>query len=136
MPNHRPANGSSSESSPFNGQSAAPGANEALPSRRETWEKGAACVYPEVPNIVGALVEKAKENYMVAKFLFEFIGIYPPPPEPDPNAEKNETLARFLLRRLGIPEEEAFESSQPVTRPLVSTGDEQTPLPVESSTLD
>ncbi len=57
---------------------------------------------PQVPVITDGLIESAKGNYLAAKFLFEFMGIFPPPSEPDPEQKRAESLTEVLLKRLDL----------------------------------
>ena len=57
---------------------------------------------PQVPVITDGLIESAKGNYLAAKFLFEFMGIFPPPPEADPKEKREESLTEVLLKRLDL----------------------------------
>jgi hypothetical protein len=52
-----------------------------------------------------AIGEADKGHFAAMKYLFEMIGLYPGPSEAEPQGE--DSLARTLLRRLGMPEEEA-----------------------------
>lgn len=50
-----------------------------------------------------AIGEADKGHFAAMKYLFEMIGLYPGPSEAEPQGE--DSLARTLLRRLGMPEE-------------------------------
>ena len=52
-----------------------------------------------------AITEADKGHFAAMKYLFEMIGLYPGPSEAEPQGE--DSLARTLLRRLGMPEDEA-----------------------------
>ena len=51
-----------------------------------------------------AIGEADKGHFAAMKYLFEMIGLYPGPSEAEPQGE--DALAKTLLRRLGMPEEE------------------------------
>jgi hypothetical protein len=70
----------------------------------------ASLVGTEALNMVATTIEEvSKGHYMAMKYLFEMIGLYPgAAPE---EAPVEDSLARTLLRRLGLPEEQIFESS-------------------------
>src|SRR5579863_4134294 len=54
--------------------------------------------------MVRAMIDYAKQGqYQLMKYLFEMIGLYPA--SADEEGPQDEKLARFLLSRLGIPEE-------------------------------
>ncbi len=55
-----------------------------------------------------AIGEADKGHFAAMKYLFEMIGLYPGPSEAEPQGE--DSLARTLLRRLGMPEEEATQA--------------------------
>ena len=50
-----------------------------------------------------AIGEADKGHFAAMKYLFEMVGLYPGPGEAEPHGE--DSLARTLLRRLGMPEE-------------------------------
>ena len=53
--------------------------------------------------------EVGKGHYLAMKYLFEMIGLYPGAAQEE--APVDDSLARTLLRRLGLPEEAMLESS-------------------------
>ena len=62
---------------------------------------------PKVNEIALALTDLAKAgNCQAAKLVFEFLGIFPPPPTED---DGDDTLARYLLRQLGLPDHPSEE---------------------------
>jgi hypothetical protein len=66
----------------------------------------------EAENIVKSLIEEARKgNCAPAKYLFEMIGLYPAGvQEQQQENPEEDSLARTLLRRLGLPEEPILES--------------------------
>jgi hypothetical protein len=69
---------------------------------REVRKEAVEVMCPQVKDIARALTELAKQgNCPAAKLVFEFLGIFPPPPAEE---EDDDTLARYLLRQLGIPD--------------------------------
>lgn len=50
--------------------------------------------------------EVDKGHYLAMKYLFEMIGLFPETPSLQESALEEESLARTLLRRLQIPEEQ------------------------------
>jgi hypothetical protein len=69
---------------------------------REVRRRAVEAMCPQVKDIAEALTKLAKEgNCQAAKLVFEFLGIFPPPAEEE---EDDDTLARYLLRQLGIPD--------------------------------
>ena len=52
--------------------------------------------------------EVDKGHYAAMKYLFEMIGLYPAAAQEEPQGE--DSLARTLLRRLGLPEEPLLEA--------------------------
>ncbi|MEY2413901.1 MAG: hypothetical protein QOD84_2507, partial [Acidobacteriaceae bacterium] len=70
----------------------------------------ASLVGNEALNMVATTIEEvSKGHYMAMKYLFEMIGLYPgAAPEETP---VEDSLARTLLRRLGLPEEPMLEAS-------------------------
>lgn len=50
--------------------------------------------------------EVDKGHYLAMKYLFEMIGLFPETPPVPESAPEEESLARTLLRRLQIPEEQ------------------------------
>lgn len=94
---------------------------------REVRRQAVAAMCPEVKAIAEALTELAKEgNCQAAKLVFEFLGIFPPPQEED---EGDDSLARYLLRQLGIPDHPTEEE---VTK-VLNGGNEANTGNVESS---
>ncbi len=68
---------------------------------REVRRRAVEAMSPKVTNIAKGLAKLAEEgNCQAAKLVFEFLGIFPPPEE----EEDDDTLARYLLRQLGIPD--------------------------------
>ncbi|MDP9159938.1 MAG: hypothetical protein M3O09_06875 [Acidobacteriota bacterium] len=64
----------------------------------------------EALNMVQITIEEVnKGHYMAMKYLFEMIGLYPGAAKEEAPVE--DSLARTLLRRLGLPEEPMLESS-------------------------
>ena len=73
---------------------------ESEPTLKEVRQQAVAVLSPEVKAIAEGLAALAKEgNCQAAKLVFEFLGIFPPPAEEDDN---DDSLARYLLRQLGI----------------------------------
>ena len=73
-----------------------------------------------------------KGNYLAMKYLFEMVGIYPATIPAEPDAQ--DSLAKILLRNLGIGEEPAPEtasSQTKVTADLLSTANDATGHAVE-----
>lgn len=69
---------------------------------REVRRRAVEAMCPKVKGIAEALTKAAKEgNCQAAKLVFEFLGIFPPPAAEE---EDDDTLARYLLRQLGIPD--------------------------------
>jgi hypothetical protein len=97
------------------------------PKMREVRRKAVAVMCPKVKDIAEALAELAKEgNCQAAKLVFEFLGIFPPPQEED---EGDDSVARYLLRQLGIPDHPTEEE---ITK-VLSGGSEANAGAVESS---
>jgi hypothetical protein len=70
------------------------------PTLKEVRQEAVAAMCPEVRAIAEGLAALAKEgNCQAAKLVFEFLGIFPPPAEED---DGDDSLARYLLRQLGI----------------------------------
>ena len=82
------------------------GNNRSEPDIAEMRRRVVAAITPSVVKIAKSVAAQGERgNYLGAKFLFEFLGIYPPPPvEKEPVDEEPDSLARYLLRKLGIPE--------------------------------
>jgi hypothetical protein len=69
---------------------------------REVRREAVELMCPQVKDIATALTGLAKKgNCQAAKLVFEFLGIFPPPAAEE---EDDDTLARYLLRQLGIPD--------------------------------
>lgn len=99
----------------------------AEPKLREVRRKAVAAMSPKVTDIAKALAELAKEgNCQAAKLVFEFLGIFPPPAAEE---EEDDTLARYLLRQLGIPDHPTEEE---ITK-VLNAGGEANADNVESS---
>lgn len=100
---------------------------KAEPKLREVRRRAVAVMCPKVKEIAEALAKLAKEgNCQAAKLVFEFLGIFPPP---EAEEEEDDTLARYLLRQLGIPDHPTEEE---ITKTL-SPGNEANAADVESS---
>ena len=54
------------------------------------------------------ITEAGKGHYGAMKYLFEMVGLYPAT-EQQESAAGEDSLARTLLRRIGIPEDSAME---------------------------
>ena len=79
-----------------------------------------------------AIAGVGKGNYLAMKYLFEMVGIYPAtiPAEPD----SQDSLAKILLRNLGIEQEPDPETASPqtkVTGDSLSTANDATGHAVE-----
>ena len=99
----------------------------AEPKMREVRKRAVAEMCPAVRDIAKALTKLAKEgNCQAAKLVFEFLGIFPPPQAED---ESDDTLARYLLRQLGIPDHPTEEE---ITK-VLNEGSEANTDTVESS---
>lgn len=99
----------------------------AEPNLREVRRRAVAAMSPKVKEIAGKLAEMAKAgNCQAAKLVFEFLGIFPPPQAEE---EGDDTLARYLLRQLGIPDHPSEEEITKVLNP----GSEANADAVESS---
>ena len=61
-----------------------------------------------VPMVEITISEVDKGHYAAMKYLFEMIGLYPAAAQEEPQGE--DSLARTLLRRLGLPEEPLLEA--------------------------
>ena len=97
------------------------------PNLREVRRRAVAAMSPQVKGIAGKLAEMAAGgNCQAAKLVFEFLGIFPPPQEAE---EGDDTLARYLLRQLGIPDHPSEEEITKVLNP----GSEANAGAVESS---
>jgi hypothetical protein len=99
----------------------------AEPNLREVRRRAVAAMSPKVKEIANKLAEMAKAgNCQAAKLVFEFLGILPPPQGEE---EGDDTLARYLLRQLGIPDHPSEEEITKVLNP----GGEANAGAVESS---
>jgi hypothetical protein len=79
------------------------GKNKLGPRLREVRRRAVEAMCPKVTKIAKNLAELAeKGNCQAAKLVFEFLGIFPAPQAIDD--EEDDTLARYLLRELGIPD--------------------------------
>jgi len=61
-----------------------------------------------VPMVEITISEVDKGHYAAMKYLFEMIGLYPAAAQEETEGE--DSLARTLLRRLGLPEEPMLEA--------------------------
>jgi hypothetical protein len=103
------------------------GKEKAGPKMREVRKRAVAVMCPKVTGIARKLTEMAEQgNCQAAKLIFEFLGIYPPPQAEE---ESDDTLARYLLRQLGIPD---HPSEEEITKAL-NGGSEANTDTVESS---
>lgn len=99
----------------------------AEPKMREVRKRAVAVMCPKVTGIAKKLTEMAEQgNCQAAKLAFEFLGIYPPPQAEE---ESDDTLARYLLRQLGIPDHPSDEEIAKV----LNGGSEANTDTVESS---
>jgi hypothetical protein len=100
---------------------------QAEPKMREVRKQAVAVMCPKVTGIAKKLTEMAEQgNCQAAKLVFEFLGIFPPPQAED---ESDDTLARYLLRQLGIPD---HPSEEEITK-VLNGGSEANTGAVESS---
>ncbi len=100
---------------------------EAEPKLREVRRQAVGAMCPKVKGIAEALATLAEQgNCPAAKRVFDFLGIFPPPTAEE---EEDDTLARYLLRQLGIPDHPTEEE---ITKAL-SPGNEANAGDVESS---
>jgi hypothetical protein len=84
------------------GKKQLPEKKKAEPKLREVRRRAVAVMCPKVSGIARKLTEMAEQgNCQAAKLVFEFLGIFPPPAAEE---EDDDTLARYLLRQLGIPD--------------------------------
>ncbi|HSB76083.1 MAG TPA: hypothetical protein VLC12_10560 [Terriglobales bacterium] len=82
---------------------------------------------PKVGKIAAKLAELAEAgNCQAAKLVFEFLGIFPAPAAEE---DGDDTLARYLLRQLGIPDHPTEEE---ITK-VLNEGGEANADTVESS---
>jgi hypothetical protein len=103
------------------------GKTKAEPKMREVRKRAVAVMCPAVRDIAKALTGLAKKgNCQAAKLVFEFLGIFPPPQAEE---ESDDTLARYLLRQLGIPD---HPSEEEITK-VLNGGSEANTGAVESS---
>ncbi len=94
---------------------------------REVRREAVEAMCPKVKDIAKALTDLAQEgNCQAAKLVFEFLGIFPPPAAEE---EDDDTLARYLLRQLGIPDHPTEEE---ITK-VLNEGREANADTVESS---
>jgi hypothetical protein len=104
-----------------------PAQKKSEPKMREVRKRAVVVMCPAVRDIAKALTELAKKgNCQAAKLVFEFLGIFPPPQAEE---EGDDTLARYLLRQLGIPDHPTEEE---ITK-VLSGGNETNVGAVESS---
>lgn len=97
------------------------------PTLKEVRQGAMAVMCPEVNDIAQTLTNLAKKgNCQAAKLVFEFLGIFPPPAEED---DGDDTLARYLLRQLGIND---HPSEEEITK-VLEGGREANAGAVESS---
>jgi hypothetical protein len=77
----------------------------------------------EAMHLVGSAIAEADKGHFAAmKYLFEMIGLYPGTNEAEPEGEAS--LARTLLRRLGMPEDPLSEAAPAaMTAAMAQTGD-------------
>jgi hypothetical protein len=100
---------------------------KAEPKLREVRRRAVAAMCPKVGGIARKLAEMAEAgNCQAAKLVFEFLGIFP---SPQAEEEGDDTLARYLLRQLGIPD---HPSEEEITK-VLSPGGEANADAVESS---
>lgn len=100
---------------------------KAEPKMREVRKRAVAVMCPKVTGIAKKLTEMAEQgNCQAAKLVFEFLGIYPPPAAEE---DSDDTLARYLLRQLGIPD---HPSEEEITKVLNGVSEANTDT-VESS---
>ena len=102
-------------------------AGKAEPKLREVRRRAVAILCPKVGGIARKLAELAEGgNCQAAKLVFEFLGIFP---SGQAEEEGDDTLARYLLRQLGIPDHPSEEEITKVLNP----GGEANADAVESS---
>ncbi len=80
-----------------------------------------------VAMVESTIAEARKGHYLAMKYLFEIAALYPVIASEDPAPE--DSLARILLRNLGIPEEHSMQElnlQTKVTNELRSPADETT----------
>ena len=98
------------------------------PKMREVRRRAVNVMCPKVTKIARTLAKMAEEgNCQAAKLVFEFLGIFPAAHAED--EEGDDTLARYLLRELGIPDHPTEEE---ITK-VLQTGKEANAGAVESS---
>ena len=77
----------------------------------------AGLVGSEAVNMARAVVDEALKGELApVKYLFEATGLYPTPAEETESAPQEDSLARTLLRRLGMPEEPVVSESEPARK--------------------
>jgi len=76
-----------------------------------------------VPMVEITISEVDKGHYSAMKYLFEMIGLYPAATQEETQGE--DSLARTLLRRLGLPEEPMLEGHVPKDCGLQTVADEE-----------
>jgi hypothetical protein len=76
-----------------------------------------------VPMVEITISEVDKGHYAAMKYLFEMIGLYPAAPQEE--AQGEDSLARTLLRRLGLPEEPMLEAGITKDAQLEPVADEK-----------
>ena len=85
------------------------------PKLRDVRRRAVAVMCPKVSGIARKLTELAEGgNCQAAKLVFEFLGIFPSEQEEE---EGDDTLARYLLRQLGIPDHPSEEEITKVLNP-------------------
>jgi hypothetical protein len=99
---------------------------QAEPKMREVRKRAVAVMCPKVTSIAKKLTEMAEQGNCQAAKLVEFLGIYPPPQAEE---ESDDTLARYLLRQLRIPD---HPSEEEITK-VLNGGSEANTDTVESS---
>ena len=88
---------------PAKGSPGAPGSQKPV-DLGSIREQIANLVGSQAVNLVETTIEKAGEGqYQAMKYLFEMIGLYPETSREE--AREEDSLAKVLLRRLGLPEE-------------------------------
>lgn len=100
---------------------------KAEPRLRDVRRRAVAIMCPKVGAIARKLAEMAEAgNCQAAKLVFEFLGIFP---SGQTEEDGDDTLARYLLRQLGIPDHPSEEEITKVLNP----GSEANADAVESS---
>ena len=94
-----------------------------------------ALVRERITNLVGheaqsmgetTIAEVSKGHYLAMKYLFEMIGLYPGAAQEEVTGE-DDSLAKTLLRRLGLPEEPTLET------PVAKNSDPNQPAATEDT---